>query len=257
MSIKVMSYIWDHPTVDGPKGSELLLLLAIADHAADDGYCWPTIGVLAAKIRMTERSVMRFVQALEKRGELYVMRSNRNNRYVVRMGRTDAQVEAVLEHRKESIGDNLSRDKMTRDTDVTSIGDKGVTSIGDTGVTLIISEPSINHHEQEAFIEPAPHPKKPASNGIGPWFQAIVAACSIDLNAATGRQKGMLKNAAEVLRDDVKATPEQIVGFREWWSDTWRGKTGQAPRIADLRESWGEYANSGAGGGRRVVKIGR
>jgi len=40
MSIKVMSYVWE---ASKAKGSELLLLLAIADHAADDGYCWPGI----------------------------------------------------------------------------------------------------------------------------------------------------------------------------------------------------------------------
>jgi hypothetical protein len=35
MSIRVMTKVWDHST---QKGSTLLLLLALADHAADDGF---------------------------------------------------------------------------------------------------------------------------------------------------------------------------------------------------------------------------
>src|SRR4029077_18634791 len=37
--------------------SELLILLAFADWAHDDGYCWPTISALATKARLSERAV--------------------------------------------------------------------------------------------------------------------------------------------------------------------------------------------------------
>ena len=255
MSIKVMSYIWDHPIVDGPKGSELLLLLAIADHAADDGYCWPTIGILAAKIRMTERSVMRFVQALEKRGELYVVRSNRNNRYVVRMGRTDAQVEAVLEQRKESTGDKLSHDKMTRDSAVTSIGDTCVTSIGDNGVTLIISEPSMNHHddEQKAFIEQTPPTE--AADGRA-WFLSLASLCVVDLTVATKAQTGLLGQSSKKLKD-AGVTPEQIDAFGSWWYENdWRGKQDQPPTPSQVRSEWGKFMHAG-GEGQRVHRLRR
>lgn len=258
MSIKVMSYVWDNSKA---KGSELLLLLAIADHSADDGYCWPTIDTLAHKTRLNKRSVMRLVQSLEDLGELYVVRSNRNNRYVVVMGKLQEDVDRILELRNEAaIGDKLSPDKMSRDTGVTSIGDMDVTSIGDTGVTLIINEPSCNRQEENPTDSDNTKParKKPTANGIGPWFQALAAACSIDLNAATGRQKGMLKDSAMVMRDDVKTTPDQIAAFRQWWDTTdWRGKTGQAPTISQLREKWGEFAASDATGSQTVVRLRR
>ncbi len=55
MSIKVASYTWEHSQ---HKGSALLLLLAIADHAHEDGGgAYPSIGTLAAKIRMTPRLI--------------------------------------------------------------------------------------------------------------------------------------------------------------------------------------------------------
>ena len=117
MSIKVMTYVWENS--EHVKGSELLLLLAISDHAADDGYCWPTIETLAHKIRMTGRSVMRLVQELEKHGQLHVVRSNKNNRYVVIMDRDDDAINNVLEMRKETSSDKLSREKLIRDKDVT------------------------------------------------------------------------------------------------------------------------------------------
>ncbi|WP_189654874.1 helix-turn-helix domain-containing protein [Paracoccus mutanolyticus] len=41
------------------------MLLAIADFADDDGYCWPSIKSLAKKARMTERGVQKIVRRLE------------------------------------------------------------------------------------------------------------------------------------------------------------------------------------------------
>jgi hypothetical protein len=38
MSIKVMSQVWEHST---RKGTRLLLLLALADFANDEGICYP------------------------------------------------------------------------------------------------------------------------------------------------------------------------------------------------------------------------
>lgn len=152
------------------KGSALLLLLAIADHASDDGYCWPKTDTLADKIRMDVRTVYRLTKQIEKDGELYVVRANRNNRYVVTIGMGQDELLAVLRARKEhiEIRDNLSPDgkgdKLLRDTDVTSIGDIDVTP----GVTQLCHpnrhEPSLNRQEDDAFF-PAPTPRGEKSNG--------------------------------------------------------------------------------------------
>src|SRR5262245_44180846 len=70
MSIKVMSYVWEHST---HKGSDLLLLLAIADHADDHGVAYPSIARLMQKIRMSERNVQYGLRHLQKSGELAVV----------------------------------------------------------------------------------------------------------------------------------------------------------------------------------------
>ena len=65
MSIRIMSAIWD---ADELKDAELLAMLALADHANDDGVCWPSIKRIARKIRRSERQTQRILNQLEQRG---------------------------------------------------------------------------------------------------------------------------------------------------------------------------------------------
>jgi len=65
MSVKVMSSVWEHSP---HKGSELLLLLAIADNADDLGVAWPSQETLATKMRMSVRQVRRISGTLEDAG---------------------------------------------------------------------------------------------------------------------------------------------------------------------------------------------
>lgn len=70
MSIKVMAQVWATST---QKGSALLLLLAIADHAHDDGSgAYPSVATLAHKTRMGERQTRFLVGRLAKSGEIAV-----------------------------------------------------------------------------------------------------------------------------------------------------------------------------------------
>lgn len=59
----------------GPENPhQRLLLLAIADHADDDGVCWPSIDRLAAKCAVSARQVQRTLQQLQTDGWLVVDR---------------------------------------------------------------------------------------------------------------------------------------------------------------------------------------
>jgi hypothetical protein len=60
-----MTAIWD---CSPAKGSELLLLLAMADVANDAGICYPGVTTLAKKIRMTERHTQNLLRKLESEG---------------------------------------------------------------------------------------------------------------------------------------------------------------------------------------------
>ena len=140
------------------KGSTLLLLLALADHAADDGYCWPNVTTLADKIRMNERTVRRMIDELEQASDLYVIRTHRNHRYVVRLGMTDAQLSDSLEsHGEQLIADNLSTVEGAATVDILSpivdILSETVDNLpGHSGHPCPpnLHEPSYNHQENTA-----------------------------------------------------------------------------------------------------------
>ncbi len=84
MSIRAMSQVWHHAEVEG---AELLVLLALADFAGDDGWCWPSMTTIAKKSRMTERGARGIVRRLETKGLLICKLSTggkgRSSRYQV------------------------------------------------------------------------------------------------------------------------------------------------------------------------------
>jgi hypothetical protein len=73
MSIKLLAQAWDvqlpHP--------EKLVLLALADNANDEGYCWPSVPNVAHKCGLEDRSVRRMVARLARRGHVTVQQRHR------------------------------------------------------------------------------------------------------------------------------------------------------------------------------------
>jgi len=72
VSVHATSAVWKWSQASG---NALLVLLAIADWAEDDGSnAYPHIRTLAAKCRLSERTVERTITKLEALGELRVLR---------------------------------------------------------------------------------------------------------------------------------------------------------------------------------------
>ncbi len=69
------------------KDGELLVMLALADFANDAGKSWPSIPILGAKARLTERQTRRVLIKLEEAGEIRRVKSNggrnRRNHYFI------------------------------------------------------------------------------------------------------------------------------------------------------------------------------
>ena len=84
MSIKAMAAVWEYSE---QSGSSLLMLLAIADYAHDDGTnAWPSLATLARKTRMTRGNVIRTIKKLEKASEIHVNRNggkHKSNEYSI------------------------------------------------------------------------------------------------------------------------------------------------------------------------------
>lgn len=69
MSVRVMAQVW---AGSQHSGSELLMLLALADHSDDDGNSYPAVSTLASKCRMKPRNANYILKALQDSGELQV-----------------------------------------------------------------------------------------------------------------------------------------------------------------------------------------
>lgn len=70
MSIKIMSAVWEDSTF---KGTTLLCLLTLADHANDDGFCWPSYERIAKRARCDRRQAMRCIATLRAAGWVEVI----------------------------------------------------------------------------------------------------------------------------------------------------------------------------------------
>ncbi|WP_461119562.1 helix-turn-helix domain-containing protein [Saccharothrix stipae] len=78
-----MTWVWEHAEV---AGTDLLLLLAIADAADDQGRnAWPSVADLARKTRLDERTVQRRLKRLHGRGDIAIEPGGgrRRNRYAI------------------------------------------------------------------------------------------------------------------------------------------------------------------------------
>ena len=72
-------------------------------------------------------------------------------------------------------------------------------------------------------------------------FSALADICQIDLNTLVNKQRDSLNQSEKRLRK-AGATPADMEPFATWWyANDWRGKKGDAPRPAQVRETWGQF----------------
>jgi len=85
VSIRIMSAVWDDASYEG---GTLLVLLALADWANDEGYCWPSVGAIAKKVRLSTRQVHRILKQFEDEDVIAIERGGGrsvSNRYRLNM----------------------------------------------------------------------------------------------------------------------------------------------------------------------------
>lgn len=111
MSIKRMVAVWGLSKHRNARA--LLLLLAIADFADEDGFAWPSQRTLASMTRTHHRNIPRVIEELRASGELLVLNRDRqrSNLYVVTLGLEREQIESALERARE-MGATNTRDAI-------------------------------------------------------------------------------------------------------------------------------------------------
>ena len=111
MSIKVMSKVFEWSESEG---TDRLVMLALADFCDDDHICYPGIGRVAKKCRISERTVQRSMMSLQKLGELHremgagveVKGKGFTNRYELRFKRPGCQTDTSNGDRGDKQGLN-------------------------------------------------------------------------------------------------------------------------------------------------------
>lgn len=137
MSVRLMSRVWEYSR---NSGNDLLMLLAIADFADDDGWAYPSISTLAEKCRMTSRNVNLILAQLRKSGELQV-RQNEGKKGP--KGTTNLYV-ICLPTMKDS--SPLKDSSLLKDSSRTPEG------FFPKPLKVSSDEPSVNHHEPSDIV---------------------------------------------------------------------------------------------------------
>lgn len=147
MSAKWMGYFFDDTELEG---STLLLALAIADHADNEGVAWPGVKRLAAKIRLGERRTKGLIRELVESGHLEISRQpGRGHHAVLQLKR----VQAVTPIKAERVSESAPIRKGEKVHGMTPIKEKGCNPESEKGAISgqerVQSESSvyINHQE--------------------------------------------------------------------------------------------------------------
>jgi Helix-turn-helix domain len=107
MSVHVSSWVWDYADAEG---NELLILLALADYANDEGVCWPGMKAVSKRCRCSTRTVQRSIENAVDQGVLTVRARMKSN------GVPDTHLYQFIKYLEHRVGDKLSTrvgDKLT------------------------------------------------------------------------------------------------------------------------------------------------
>ena len=151
MSNKALNHVWNNSTT---KGSERVVLLAIADMANDNGDCFPGVGHIAAKANLTSRHTSTILRKLEKNGEIIIVdnsgcktSSGYTNLYTLVMHDNKEHVD-MRRKQAQGVKNISSLDKDLKKKGVkTASGDDMKTASGDDMKTTSgnpLVEPSVN-----------------------------------------------------------------------------------------------------------------
>jgi hypothetical protein len=274
-----MNRVWE---ASRQSGGALLVLLAIADFADDEGLAYPSISTLARKARLSDRQVQRVIAELVAARELMVQPGcGRQGSHLFHV------MVGVAPHDSPTPRQTVTPDNMSPRQYVT--GDKlspsarhrrrdGVTPASSTGVTPASPKPSFPepsrtvtplppatgsaHRQQRGELvrqgatQPLPAPSASAAEQL---IEALYRGLSVELDQLTPAMRARELVIAEQLVQ-VGATPAEAEAYARDM-----GNVGNRLAPIDLRSfereraSWlaRRRAGSSAGGGRYVDRTGQ
>lgn len=161
MSIKLMSLVWELSQVNSEiNRDDKFLLLALADHANDDGECYPSLSKIQKKCFFSKQGLLNSMDRVIQIGYVSKNRrkrengSNTSNLYQLHEDRFSFKIEEakLLEDMKKCINANTTQ--VVNGVDKGSLPD-GLGVVNDIDKGSLHSgqlyEPSINHHYESSF----------------------------------------------------------------------------------------------------------
>ena len=233
MSIRLMTQLWDNAD-PALSGSRLVIMLCLADHANDDGECWPSIDRLAKRARLHRQNVMVHLKELEDAGYITVKRIlGRHNSYIVHATSNDIVT---------------GNDNTTGNATVTTTSNATVTR----PVTPPLPESSSNHqsnHQVKRERPPSPSLSESASSGreraarltrlngqVAAALRTPLADALLDVTGkrvladsntpAGDRLLQDAHEAAAVLYQMGVKSESDILALEPAWREDWRGLSG-------------------------------
>lgn len=234
MSVHVSSAVWKSSTA---KGNALLVQLALADQANDDGWCWPGQATLAGRTRLGRATVQRQLRSLSESGEIEVHpREGSSNVYRVTPGGGVGYAQEVLpidgvphsDAPQTEAGEGVVEGPQN-EAGVPHSCDAGGCLTGDAGGASPVMHITVNETSVETSLNPGAPPvggcpetgcDKPEGHSgprRNPWWDAIVEALGYQ---ASKKQESRFGELARRARDRGDP-PGRIVEAAQWIAREW------------------------------------
>ena len=185
MSVKVSSWVWGLETLTD--NAPLLVLLALADAANDEGYCWHNQKTLCKKSRQSESTARRALRKLEAMGLVTTFRRMTS----------------------KGLASNLYLLNVGAEPDHTLQSDQSVTLNVPEGATI---DEVIAEVERYRLFRMIPRPVKMTGGGSGQNDRGVPADGTFPLDSATGQndRRGHDDRRGAVTRDGTPRS--QVTG---------------------------------------------
>ena len=192
MSIEVMNDVWRYSKA---KGTDRLVLIALADQANDQRECWPSVSSIGKKCLLTPRNVQKRIRSLEELGEVIVIYGAgtssskggvRSNRYRIIVYMADP----------DPVGADTISTPQTLSDATPSESDDPVASDTQTLSDATPRTPSPATPEPKG--EPSLNPQSLATDDL---TVAVAKVCGLELDHLTSSARGALERAVKEIAD--------------------------------------------------------
>jgi hypothetical protein len=215
VSIKRITAVWD---LSIHSGTALLLMLALADNADDNGLAWPGISTLAQRTRTGERAVKTQLKKLETSGELHTYRRRgQHNFYFVRVGISAEQEAAAVERLATMLKTSVETitSQFRSPVIMRSLGsDHTITGTSDPTITRSAIR-TVSETSGIDAAQKAPRKRTQAQLNLDAMKNALADAFGFDHDKVTSSKWNEFGKAGKDLLE-AGATPDDMKPLHQW-----------------------------------------